>query len=103
MRPILLLLGVPDMPPTSLALLAFMVALSVMMFGWLADTLLGDGAFGIAANTILLVIGAAIGAMLWRRFGFPISGVNPHAVAGLAALSGGIGFLILVMTVRRRF
>ena len=102
MRPILLLLGVPDMPTTSLALLAVMVALSGMMFGWLSDTLFGDGAFGILANTVLLVVGAAIGAMAWRRFGFPISGLDTHAVAGVVSLSGGIGFLILTMIVRRR-
>jgi uncharacterized membrane protein YeaQ/YmgE (transglycosylase-associated protein family) len=102
MRQVLPLLGVPDLPLTSLILLAVMLALAVLMFGWLSDLLLGDGAFGIALNTVLLLIGAIGAAALWRRFGFPIAGTNPHAAAGLAALAGGLVMLLAAMLLARR-
>lgn len=102
MRQFLFLIGVPEMPMTSLLLLAAMAVLALLFFGWLADTLLGDGAFGTLGNAILAAFGAIGGAMLWRRYGVPVTGFSPAALVALAASGGAIVMLLLAMLVRRR-
>jgi uncharacterized membrane protein YeaQ/YmgE (transglycosylase-associated protein family) len=93
MRALLTMVGIPDLPTVSLLLVLTMIVLGAMMFGWVADLLLGEAAFGTGFNTGLILLGAFCGAWLWHRYGFPTR-FNPEAVR--AGVATGSGLLLLL-------
>jgi len=100
MRALILMLGLPDMSTPQLVIFLSFVAVGVLLFGWISDMLLRDGAFGIVINGLLVLIGAIVGTLVWRKLGYTI-GTNPAATASLVALAAGLGALIIITTVRR--
>jgi len=93
MRGLLMMVGLPDMPLLSVVIVMTMIALGALMFGWLADLLLGDSGFGVAFNTGILLVGAFTGAWLWNRYGVP---TRFPAEAVRAIVATGSGLLLLI-------
>lgn len=93
MRSLLMMVGVPDLPFFSLILVVVMIVLAVLMFGWIADLLLGDGGFGTLLNAGLLLVGGFLGAFLWHRYGIPTK-LDPSVLR--AAIAAGSGLVMLV-------
>ncbi len=100
MRALILMLGLPDMSTPQLVVFLSIVAVGVLLFGWLSDTLLRDGAFGIILNGLVVLAGAILGTLLWRKLGYTI-GHNPALTASLVALGAGMALLIVLTTIRR--
>jgi peptidoglycan/LPS O-acetylase OafA/YrhL len=99
MRALLTIVGLPDLPLLSLILVVVLILLAALMFGWIADLLLGENAYGTGFNAGIILIGAFVGAWLWHRYGFPTR-FDPAAVkAGIATGSGLL--LLLVLAVLR--
>lgn len=93
MRPLLLLLGLPDLPlPEFLVFLGFAAGCALLL-GWIADGILKDHGFGIIPNAIVFVGGAIIGAILWRRLGYVII-ANRQMATAIAATAAGILALV---------
>ncbi len=100
MRALLLMLGLPDMAtPQMLVLIAVIVA-AAFALAWIADALLGDGGFGVFFNAAILLIGAFIGALVWKRLGYAI-GTSPQATAAIVATCAGMALLVIGGTLRR--
>lgn len=100
MRALIVMLGLPDMSTPQLVVFLSIVAVGVLLFGWISDMLLRDGAFGIIINGLLVLAGAILGTLLWRKLGYTI-GINPAATATFVALGSGLALLIALSTVRR--
>lgn len=100
MRTLILMLGLPDMSTPQLAVFLALVGVGVLLFGWISDMLLRDGAFGIIINGLLVLTGAIVGTLIWRKLGYAI-GTNPAATAAFVALGAGLATLIIITTVRR--
>lgn len=100
MRALILMLGLPDMATPQLVVFLAIVAVAVLLFGWISDMLLGDGAFGIIINGLLVLAGAILGTLLWRKLGYTI-GHNPALTASFVALGSGLAMLIVLTTIRR--
>jgi hypothetical protein len=100
MRMLLSMVGIPDMPTLHMITLIALAVTSAIMLGWLADGILGDGGFGLVLNGVLLLAGAVIGAIVWRRTGYNVSIGQPAATA-LAAASSALTTLVLAGTIRR--
>lgn len=93
MRQLLLLLGLPDLPlPEFLVFLGFAAGCALLL-GWIADGILGEHGFGIIPNAVVLVGGAIIGAILWRRFGYVVI-ANRQTATAIAATAAGILALV---------
>ncbi|MGO4672097.1 hypothetical protein AB4Z40_04290 [Bosea sp. 2YAB26] len=93
MRLLLLLLGLPDLPlPEFLVFLGFAAGCALLL-GWIADGILGEHGFGIIPNAIVLVGGAIVGAILWRRLGYVII-ANRQMATAIAATTAGILALV---------
>ena len=50
MRTLILMLGLPDMSTPQLDVFLAIVGVGLLLFGWISDMLLRDGAFGIILN-----------------------------------------------------
>ncbi len=100
MRTLISMLGMPDLPTAHLVVLVAIVAIAVLLFGWISDMLLRDGAFGIIVNGLLVLAGAILGTLLWRKLGYTI-GTNPALTGSIVALASGLAFLIVLSTMRR--
>lgn len=100
MRATLLMLGLPDIGMPQLIVIMAIATACVFALGWIADAILGDGAFGVAVNALMLIVGATVGIMLWRRFGHG-PGVIPPQTLALVATSCGLGTLIGCSVLRR--
>ena len=100
MRGLLMMVGFPDLPTLSLMLVLTMIVLGALMFGWIADLLLGESVFGTGFNAGVIVVGAFGGAWLWHRYGFRTP-FDPEAVrAGIATVSGLLLLLALAAVKR---
>ena len=99
MRGLLMMVGLPDLPLLSLILVVTMIVLGAMMFGWFADMLLDQNAFGVAFNTGILLVGAFAGAWLWHRYGIPTR-FPAEAVRAVVAVGSGLLLLITLAVVR---
>lgn len=100
MRALILMLGLPDMATPQLVVFLAIVAIGTLLFGWISDMLLRDGAFGIVINGIVVLTGAILGTLLWRKLGYTI-GTNPALTVSFVALGAGLGLLIVLTTLRR--
>ena len=100
MRALILMLGLPDMSTPQLVVFLSIVAVGVLLFGWISDLLLRDGAFGIITNGLLVLAGAILGTLLWRKLGYTI-GHNPALTVSFVALGSGLAMLIVITTIRR--
>jgi uncharacterized membrane protein YeaQ/YmgE (transglycosylase-associated protein family) len=100
MRALILMLGLPDMSTPQLVVFLSIVAVGVLLFGWLSDMLLRDGAFGIIINGLLVLAGAILGTLLWRKLGYTI-GNNPQLTVSFVALGSGLAMLLVLSTIRR--
>ena len=100
MRALILMLGLPDMSTPQLVIFLSFVAVGVLLFGWISDMLLRDGAFGIIINGVLILIGAIVGTLIWRKLGYTI-GTNPAATVSFVAIGAGLATLIIITTIRR--
>ncbi len=100
MRALILMLGLPDMSTPQLVVFLAFVGVGVLLFGWISDMLLRDGAFGIILNGLTILIGAIVGTLIWRKLGYTI-GTNPAATTAFVALGAGLATLIIITTVRR--
>lgn len=100
MRALLLMLGLPDMATPQLVVFLAIVAVGVVLFGWISDMLLRDGAFGIILNGLTILAGAICGALLWRKLGYTI-GHQPALTISFLALGSGLLLLIVLSTLRR--
>lgn len=100
MRALILMLGLPDMSTPQLVVFLSIVGVGVLLFGWISDMLLRDGAFGIIINGLLVLAGAILGTLLWRKLGYTI-GTNPAATVSFVALGSGLAMLIVLTTIRR--
>ncbi len=99
MRSLLTMVGLPDLPFLSIILVTTMIVLAALLFGWVADMLLGDGGFGIMFNAAWIVIGGFAGAWAWHRFGIPTR-IDPNALRAAIALASGLGLLVLAAIFR---
>ena len=99
MRSLLMMVGVPDLPFFSLMLVVVMIVLAVLMFGWIADLLLGDGGFGVMLNADLILIGGFLGAFLWHRYGVPTR-LDPDALRAAIAAVSGLALLVVAAVFR---
>ena len=100
MRALILMLGLPDMSTPQLVVFLAIVAVGVLLFGWISDMLLRDGGFGIILNGLVVLAGAILGTLLWRKVGYTI-GTNPALTVSLVALGAGMAMLIMLTTIRR--
>ncbi|PZN97863.1 MAG: hypothetical protein DCF30_15520 [Hyphomicrobiales bacterium] len=100
MRALILMLGLPDMSTPQMGVFLALVGVGVLLFGWISDMLLRDGAFGVIINGLLILIGAIVGTLIWRKLGYAI-GTNPAATTAFVALGAGLATLILITTIRR--
>ena len=100
MRALILMLGLPDMSTPQLVVFMSIVGVGLLLFGWISDMLLRDGAFGIIINGLLIVVGAVLGTLLWRKLGYTI-GHNPALTASFVALGSGLAMLLVLTTIRR--
>lgn len=100
MRALLLMLGLSDMAMPQLIIIVAIACACMFALGWIADAVLGDGAFGVALNALMLIVGGVVGAMLWRRFGQGGGTVPPETLA-LVATSSGLATLIGCSVLRR--
>ncbi|MET3892908.1 putative membrane protein YeaQ/YmgE (transglycosylase-associated protein family) [Bosea sp. OAE506] len=100
MRALIQMLGLPDMPTPTLVIFLAVVAVALLLFGWLSDLLLRDGGFGIALNGSIGLTGAILGTLAWRKLGYTI-GTNPALTTSVIALLASLGLLILLTTIRR--
>ena len=100
MRALLLMLGLGDMPMPLLIMIVAITLACMFALGWIADAILDDGAFGVFLNAFILVVGAMVGAMLWRRFGHG-PGTVPLQTLAFVAVSSGLGTLIACSVMRR--
>jgi len=100
MRALILMLGLPDMSTPQLVVFLSIVGVGVLLFGWISDALLRDGAFGIVINGLVVLAGAILGTLLWRKLGYTI-GTNPAATGTFVALGSGLMLLIVITTIRR--
>ena len=94
MHELLMMVGLPNLPLSSLMLVVTMIVLAAMLFGWISDMLLGSAGFGVMFNTGLVLIGGFLGAWLWHRFGLQ---TRFDANAMRAAIATGSGLLLLVV------
>lgn len=99
MRSLLMMVGVPDLPFFSLMLVVVMIVLAVLMFGWIADLLLGDGGFGVMLNACLILVGGFLGAFLWHRYGVPTR-LDPDALRAAIAAVSGLALLVVAAVFR---
>ena len=100
MRALIQMLGLPDMATPQLVVFLAFVAVGVLLFGWIADILLRDGAFGVIINGLVILIGAIAGTLIWRHLGYTI-GTNPAGTTSFVALASGLATIIVVTTIRR--
>ena len=100
MRTLILMLGLPDMSTPQLVVFLAIVGVGLLLFGWISDMLLRDGAFGIILNGVIITGGAIGGTLLWRKLGYTI-GTNPALTTSLVALGSGLALLILLTLIRR--
>lgn len=100
MRDLLMTVGLPELPLLSLVLVLTMIGLGVLMFGWIADLLLGENAFGVAFNAGIILAGAFGGAWLWHRYGVATR-FDPEALRAAIAAAAGLA-LLLVLAVAKR-
>jgi len=101
MRGFLLMLGVPDMSTFNLYVVVALAVACAFALAWIADALLGDGAYGVILNTVILLAGAIIGTLLWRRFGISIK-ANPQVISATVA-TGSALLLLMTGTLLRRW
>lgn len=109
MRALILMLGLPDMSTPQLIIFLAIVGVAVLLFGWISDMLLRDGAFGVIINGIIVLAGAIGGTLLWRKLDYVTTwrqlgyavGTNPAASSAIVALGAGLATLIIITTVRR--
>lgn len=109
MRALILMLGLPDMSTPQLIIFLALVGVGVLLFGWISDLLLRDGAFGIIMNGLIILAGAIGGTLLWRKLDYAATwrhlgyalGSNPAAITAFVALGAGLATLILLMAIRR--
>jgi uncharacterized membrane protein YeaQ/YmgE (transglycosylase-associated protein family) len=100
MHTLLSMLGIPDLPTAHVIIVVGLALTSALMMGWLADGILGGGGFGIFANGVLLLVGAIVGAIIWRKLGYSV-GASPALATAIAAGAAGVTTLLLASTVRR--
>lgn len=101
MRMLLSMVGLPEMPTLHMIVLIALAITCAVMLGWLADGILGDGGFGLFLNGMLLLAGAVIGAIVWRKTGYAISGIGQPAATAVAAAGSALTTLVLAGTIRR--
>jgi uncharacterized membrane protein YeaQ/YmgE (transglycosylase-associated protein family) len=94
MHTLLTMVGLPDLSLLPLVLLLAMIGLAILLFGWIADLLLGSAAFGTLLNSVIVLVGAFAGTWLWQRYGFPTR-FDPLAVR--AAVATGSGLLLVLL------
>jgi uncharacterized membrane protein YeaQ/YmgE (transglycosylase-associated protein family) len=99
-RTLILMLGLPDMSTPQLVLFMAIVGVTLLLFGWISDLLLRDGAFGIILNGFIVIGGAVLGTLAWRKLGYTI-GTNPALTTSLVALGSGLALLIALTALRR--
>ncbi len=109
MRTLILMLGLPDMSTPQLVVFLAIVGVGVLLFGWISDMLLRDGAFGIILNGLIILAGAVGGALIWRKLDYATTwrhlgyaiGSNPALTTSLVALGSGLALLIALTALRR--
>lgn len=101
MRLLLSMIGIPDLPTMHMVVLVLLAIAGAIMLGWLADSILGDGGFGLFANGVVLLAGAVIGAIIWRKLGYSVSGVGQPAATALAAAGSAVLTLVLAGSIKR--
>ena len=81
MRTLILMLGLPDMSTPQLVVFLAIVGVGLLLFGWISDMLLRDGAFGIILNGVIIT-GGAIGDGDGRLdFDIPEGGLDKAEIA----------------------
>lgn len=97
MQTLLTMVGLPMPAFPSLILMLTIVVLACLLFGWIADLLLGPAAFGTLVNTVIVLVGGFLGAWLWHRYGVPTRFDATAVQAGVAVGSGLMLVLVLAM------
>ncbi|MDR6871025.1 putative membrane protein YeaQ/YmgE (transglycosylase-associated protein family) [Bosea sp. BE125] len=100
MRALSLMLGLPDMATPQMLVLIAIIVTAAFALAWIADAILGDGGFGVFFNAVILLIGAFVGALVWKRLGYAI-GTSPQATAAIVATSAGMALLLISGVLRR--
>jgi uncharacterized membrane protein YeaQ/YmgE (transglycosylase-associated protein family) len=100
MRTFFLMLGLPDLAMSQMLLIVALVWACAFALAWIADAILGDGAFGVLLNTTMLIIGAVIGTLLWRKFSYGAMALQAQTLA-FVATGSGIAMLIICGVLRR--
>lgn len=100
MRSFFLMLGLPELSMSQMLVIVALVWACAFALAWIADVILGDGAFGVLLNTGMLVVGAIIGALLWRKLGYGTMANLPQTLV-LVASASGIATLITCGVLRR--
>jgi uncharacterized membrane protein YeaQ/YmgE (transglycosylase-associated protein family) len=100
MRAYSLMLGLPDMAMPQMLVLIAIIVTAAFALAWIADAILGDGGFGVFINAAILLIGAFIGALVWKRLGYAI-GTSPQATAAIVATGAGMVLLLIGGVLRR--
>jgi uncharacterized membrane protein YeaQ/YmgE (transglycosylase-associated protein family) len=100
MRAYFLMLGLPDMATPQMAVLIAVIVAAAFALAWIADAILGDGCFGVFFNAVILLIGATIGALIWKRLGYTI-GTSPQATAAIVSTGAGMVLLLIGGVLRR--
>lgn len=100
MRDLIFILGLPNFSTLELTIFFTIVFFGAIIFGWVADAVLGEIGFGVVLNAFLFVIGAAIGAVIWQRLGYKI-GTNAHLTKAIVAAGSGLCTLIVGSILRR--
>jgi uncharacterized membrane protein YeaQ/YmgE (transglycosylase-associated protein family) len=94
------MLGYPNLPASQMLVIAVLAWACSFGLAWIADAILGDGVFGVMLNTLILITGAVLGVLLWRKIGLaPPS--NPAQTMAIVATGSGIGLLLAGALIRR--
>lgn len=100
MRGFMMMLGLPDLAMTQYMVIIGLVAASAFAMAWIADAILGDGAFGVFFNTLILLAGVVLGTLLWRKLGLSL-GLGTFATAATVAIASALGMLVACSVARR--
>jgi uncharacterized membrane protein YeaQ/YmgE (transglycosylase-associated protein family) len=97
---LLQMFGLPYMPTYQLVIFLALIAVALLLFGWIADMTLGNSGYGVMLNGLVMLVGAVGGVLLWRKLGYRLN-MHPQAATAVVATASGMVMLLFCTIMRR--